>query len=94
MKTTKEMIDVMQAYERGEKIQLLNRLGIWVDIDIPEWNWEKCDYRVKPKTRYVPFDTPEEFFAAQRAHGGDSFIRIENGTLKKHELSVSLDGSV
>ena len=69
MKTTKEMIDVMQAYERGEQIQLLNRRGIWVDIDMPEWSWARCDYRVKPKKSYVPFDTAEEFLAAQRAHG-------------------------
>ena len=93
MKTTKEMIEVMQAYDRGEKIET-GYGGVWVDIDMPEWSWGLRDYRVKPKTRYVPFDTPEEFFAAQRSHGGDLFIRIENGTLKKHDLSVSLDGSV
>ena len=69
MKTTKEMIEVMQAYDRGEQIQLLNRLGNWVDIDMPEWSWGLRDYRVKPKTKYVPFDTPEEFLAAYRKHG-------------------------
>ena len=63
------MIEVMQAYLRGEKIQLLNRLGIWVDIDMPEWSWGLRDYRVKPKKKYIPFDTAEEFLAAQRAHG-------------------------
>ena len=69
MKTTKEMIEVMQAYERGEQIQLLNIDGVWVDIDMPEWSWGLRDYRVKPKTKYVPFDTPEEFLAAYRKHG-------------------------
>ena len=69
MKTTKEMIEVMQAYDRGEQIQLLNRLGVWVDIDMPEWSWGLRDYRVKPKLKYVPFDTPEEFLTAYRKHG-------------------------
>ena len=69
MKTTKEMIDVMQAYERGEQIQLLDRVGIWVDLDMPEWDWSRRDYRVKPKTKYVPFNTPEEFLTAYRKHG-------------------------
>ena len=69
MKTTKEMIEVMQAYDRGEQIQLLNRCGIWVDIDMPEWSWGLRDYRVKPKKSYVPFDTPEEFLTAYRKHG-------------------------
>ena len=94
MKTTKEMIEVMQSYERGEQIQLLNRCGIWVDIDMPEWSWAKCDYRVKPKNSYVPFDTPEEFLAAQREHG-DGLISIDdNGVVKAHDISISPDGSV
>ena len=92
------MIEVMQAYDRGEQIEFCyndENIKVWENTDgEPLWNWGDTDYRVKPKTRYVPFDTPEEFFAAQRKHGGDLFIRIENGTLKKHELSVSLDGSV
>ena len=69
MKTTKEMIEVMQAYDRGEQIQLLDRLGNWVDIDMPEWSWELRDYRVKPKKKYIPFNTPEEFLTAYRKHG-------------------------
>ena len=70
MKTTKEMIEVMQAYDRGEKIES-GYNGVWVDIDMPEWSWGLRDYRVKPKKKYIPFDTAEEFFAAQRKHGRD-----------------------
>ena len=69
MKTTKGMIEVMQAYDRGEQIQLLDRLGNWVDIDMPEWSWGLRDYRVKPKKKYVPFETAEEFITAQRKKG-------------------------
>ena len=68
MKTTKEMIEVMQAYDRGEKIES-GYGGVWVDIDMPEWSWGLRDYRVKPKKKYIPFDTAEEFLAAQRVHG-------------------------
>ena len=69
MKTTKEMIEVMQAYERGEQIQILDINGIWEDKECPYWNWARCDYRVKPKKKYIPFYTAEEFLAAQREHG-------------------------
>ena len=94
MKTTKEMIEVMQAYDRGEQIEA-GYNGVWVDIDMPEWSWGLRDYRVKPNKKYVPFDTAEEFLAAQMAHGGDALITItEDGVLKKHDISVSLDGSV
>ena len=93
MKTTKEMIDVMQAYVRGEQIECFNDEQ-WKDVKNPVWDWLHNNYRVKQK-KYVPFDTAEEFLAAQRAHGGDALITItEDGVLKKHDISVSLDGSV
>ena len=93
MKTTKEMIEVMQAYERGEKIQFLNINNDWKDTKSPTWNWCMRDYRVKPKKKYVPFDTPEEFFAEQRKHGCE-LITIECGEKKEHYVSVTLDGNV
>lgn len=68
MKTVKEMIEVMQAYERGEKIEFCYG-GDWREIDLPSWSWGFQDYRVKQEPKFVPFDTAEEFFAAQRAHG-------------------------
>ena len=72
MKTTKEMIDVMQAYERGEQIEV-NYLYVnkdyWIACGTPVWDWHNFDYRVKPKKIYVPFGTPEEFLTAYRKHG-------------------------
>ena len=68
MKTTQEMIEVMQAYDRGEQIEAFYN-GVWEDIYIPEWSWGLRDYRVKTKKIYVPFKTPEEFLAAYRKHG-------------------------
>lgn len=91
MKTTKEMIEVMQAYDRGEQIQLLDRLGIWVDIDMPEWSWGLRDYRVKPKTKYVPFDTAEEFLAAQRKHGE---VIVDKTSGEKSNAYVNKNGTV
>ena len=64
MKTTKEMIEVMQAYLDGEQIEESIDKKVWFTCE-PIWNWAKCDYRVKKKA-YVPFDMAEEFFAAQR----------------------------
>ena len=72
MKTTKEMIDVMQAYDRGEKIEvhyLYDNKDYWISCGTPVWDWNNFDYRVKPKKSYVPFHTPEEFLTAYRKHG-------------------------
>lgn len=53
-KTTAEKIEVMQAYERGEEIEYsvpFSGLDFakWDFPHEPNWNWERCDYRVKPK---------------------------------------------
>lgn len=97
MKTTKEMIEVMQAYERGEIIEvnyLYDHKDYWIACETPIWDWNNFDYRVKPKKSYVPFDTAEEFLAAQREHG-DGLISIDdNGVVKAHDISISPDGSV
>ena len=78
MKTTKEKIEVMQAYVRGEQVQLLNIDGNWEDIKSPNWNWCKRDYRVKPKKKYIPFDTANEFLEAQRKHGETVRCKIDD----------------
>ena len=54
MKTTKEKIEVMQAYERGEQIQINNSKNVWEDIDCPLFDWANCNYRVKPKLTEYP----------------------------------------
>lgn len=73
MKTIKEMTEVMLAYEKGEQIQrsCIRLRDGWTDISEPEWNWEVFKYRVKSKskTKFVPFETIEEFLKAQRKHG-------------------------
>ena len=69
MKTIKEMIEVMQAYERGENIQFFSINGDWKDTEFPNWNWGIREYRVNPKKKYVPFETAEEFITAQRKKG-------------------------
>ena len=52
MKTTEEMIAVMQAYADGETIQCQVLDGcIWTNVcsDSPVWDWVYFDYRVKPE---------------------------------------------
>lgn len=94
MKTTKEMIEVMQAYLKGEKIEYRYGPTDWLECRTPIWDWTQCDYRVKPKKSYVPFDTADEFLVAQREHG-DGLISIDdNGVVKAHDISISPDGSV
>jgi hypothetical protein len=57
IETTKEMIAIMQAYCDGEIIEFSPyNSNSWKEIDNPFWDWKSMDYRVKPKTKYIPFN--------------------------------------
>lgn len=65
MKTTKEMIEVMQAYEDGKEIEYYsNLIGGWVlFVGTPSWSWDKSDYRIKPEPKeptYRPYESVAE----------------------------------
>lgn len=44
-----EMIEVLQAYERGEKIEVLSGDQWRVPGDFPSWNFHQYQYRIAPK---------------------------------------------
>ncbi len=72
--TTKEMIEVMQAYKRGEQIEYrikdFMRDDEWyVQKEFPEWDWKTFDYRVKKPSTYRPYKNIQEFLQAQKEHG-------------------------
>ena len=47
---TDEMIAVMQAYTKGEEIEVsVKGADDWSDIKHPLWDWNSFEYRVKPK---------------------------------------------
>ena len=47
---TNEMIAVMQAYARGEAIEVSGKgADDWSEIKHPLWDWNSFKYRVKPK---------------------------------------------
>jgi len=67
-KTLAEKIAVMQAAERGEKIECRFLWEeSWQSVPTPMWNWDKLDYRVVKKpikcTRYFVVG-PEEIPAS------------------------------
>jgi hypothetical protein len=71
-KTTSEKIAVMQAFLDGKEIESLPRIGgtgKWVAWPEPKWDWDCCDYRVKPGTRewWCLFPSPFNQFGSREA---------------------------
>lgn len=68
MKTLKEQIAVMQAFENKKKIEyidllLTNHIHEWLPAPDPTWNWEKYDFRVKeePKAEDINWEPWEKY---------------------------------
>lgn len=53
MKSTQEMIEVMQAYVNGECIEAQFLDGSWAEVRPTAWNWNEVDYRIKKRMRTV-----------------------------------------
>lgn len=48
--TTKEMIEILQAYEAGEDIEIKeNEKEGWREVKYPFWVWENFKLRIKPQ---------------------------------------------
>jgi hypothetical protein len=89
MKTTKEMIAVMQAHCDGKQIEYTqNNEDNWVMVCEPSWNWKGSKYRVKPESQYQhqPFD----FTDAERLIGKIVRSKDDNNFLGMI-TSVSMD---
>lgn len=51
----REASEIMKAYADGKGLQIL-RMGVWENCDIPPlFNWNNCEYRIKPEPKYIPF---------------------------------------
>ena len=70
--TTAEKIAVMQAAIDGKAIEYRPPdYKDWHTLTHPSWNWERCEYRVKPEPKVTYFRT---YFYRLR---GDVYDRIE-----------------
>ena len=71
--TTKEKIEIMQAYEEGKTIEWTYRNDededekIWYVIDNPSWDWHTFNYRIKPKEKYRPYKDATEMIEDWKA---------------------------
>lgn len=71
----------MKAYLDGKQIQVkYSRNGCWEDVDIPNWNWDDNEYRIKPENKLVPYDCQEEFIEGMKEHG--PYLKDNDGILK------------
>lgn len=102
MKTTKQMIEVMTAYDEGKKIKCFNKYGVEVCTydkskgEEPAWDWLDYDYQIKEEPKYRPYVDTEEMIndfcersGAKRSKMGEPFIWVKDG--ERRNLIISFE---
>ena len=58
MKTTKEMIEVMQHFDYGGEIEYAYYLSenIWTSTNCPNWDWSNTNYRIKTENSLITIE--------------------------------------
>ena len=87
MKTTKEMIAIMQAFTDGKEIEYSFINGSWYDDKNPCWNWVDYNYRVKHTPEYVPFTFEDAEFLIGKT------VRCKSQDYVALIISVTKDGT-
>lgn len=72
MKTTPEMIAVMQAYVDGKEIEaLFGTDTAWIKVELPFWDWQRNNYRIR--------EVPDSIDWSHVAPGFNWMARDEGG---------------
>jgi len=74
--TTQEKILVMQGFVDGKRIQVRYGESRWTDYRFSEldWNWEKCEYRIKPEEKPLFRAIPIVFGGGSLSADGFSLV--------------------
>lgn len=75
--TIDKMIELLQAFKRGETLEFLSSRGEWLRIDNPDFLFSHSQVRVKSKPKYRPYKNAEEVLEDSKLHG--PYIKCPDG---------------
>lgn len=95
--TTQEMIEILQAYDRGEEIESGDKIrDFWVDLTSPSWNFNKFDYRIKPKEEKRKFKVGDRLIRKKAENSlvyGEADI-VEVTALTENGYTLDTEGTL
>ena len=93
--TLREKIETMQAFERGEEIEVKHRDSAmdWTSTTQPLWDWTKSNFRIKPKQKQVVviekwliYDNLSKSYSIAEESNIDGYISDDRDYLSKVRL--------
>lgn len=97
MTTLLEKVSIMQAFSRGEAIEVkLPGRDVWGDLSNPSWNWKDQKYRIKqPEPDSIDWSVFHPSFRwMSRDSDGLVFLRTSKPTLGVRHWITSQGGRV
>ncbi len=68
--------EVMLAYAEGKEIECKTSYEPdYRDVEMPLFDWGRCDYRVKPEPKYRPFRNAEECIQRMLKHQPYAWVK-------------------
>lgn len=83
----KELLPIIQAFTEGKTIEYREYDGEWKVAHTPTWS-SRLFYRIKPESKYRPFETKEECWNEMLKHQPFGWLKA------KESKSVALIGNV
>ena len=73
----KKLLPIMQAYAEGKTIQFQNG-GKWYDVYDTDFHQSPDVYRIKPESKYRPFNDQEECWNEMHKHPDFGWVKAHN----------------
>ncbi len=73
----KELLPLIQAYAEGKAIQRTDGYD-WYDLDEPDFIGSGSYYRIKPESKYRPFENAEECWQEMQKHQPFGWLKIDD----------------
>lgn len=89
-----EMIKILNAYKEGKKIECRYKdrsmSDSWSYIDVPAWNWEMYEYRVKQEPRRMTYKEVNDWLAK----GNGRYKITGDAPLLNHDVNETVDSNL
>ena len=87
----KKLLPIIQAFSEGKTIQYETRDG-WIDLDALYPHSDILSkYRIKPESRYRPFETQEECWQEMLKHNEFGWVKSKTRDANKHISNIEKD---
>ena len=87
----KEMLPIIQAFAEGETIEIRGKLdsGEWRVVTSPIFDIKSTEYRIRPRSKYRPFQNIEECWQEMQKH--QPFGWLKSKTDKNYSFILDVD---